>query len=801
MLSTLSPYDVLSAGKWRSALFTTFSLSLSFFEAVPLHALRRAGAQEISILADLVGYQASLAESGVADVGRTYDLVPLRATTGCFHPKVIVLEGEAGMRATVGSGNLTFGGWGFNIETVDYLAPEQVPEAFADLAEFLEYLDLHIQEGRIVVPNRPASVLAMAESCRRAARAAGSGRTRILHSFAGPIASQLATWAEDLGGATEITVVSPFFGSPEPVRDLAVALGCERVRVCVTGRAPEFFDFSGARAIGLEAHPVRSEAFLATKLLHAKVIEVICRSGRLILSGSANSTRPALITADNVEASVLRVVDDRSLFGWTAADPRSLEEGEGGVSDPLGGPCLSARFDGVMLTGRLFGQPRPGGLWQARLVSGPTHLGLPDVAVEEDGTFSVKAGAALSFSAFRATQIILGRVGYEIRGWVIFDQVLGAVQERGPLAEAMIRMLGGSEESDDLSVILSFFAINPTAFLQEDVGAPTTGGRGEGQAPSATGVVDLARLRPSSAFGESVGAVAPVGGVSAFERLLMSVRQHVRDAEPPRTALADAEELGEGEQIQGRDLGAISRWHVEAAIEALTGFIERLTGESPDFRRHSVSLLDFILFAAERSDAPADLKAAFLPRWIGLVRRGGRGAAEHADVLDRAFLAVLVSRVMDDPARATRTHAWLQEWCGGDLGEVWVASAMPAASGIREKRLQPAADDKTWAYALDTMTATRTGWMNVRRVQLALAGDGLMPDLPAALVEETAAIQRVLDGKSRPDRVMTMSTPSNWPACERCYRQLPVLARERIREHRIALAPCCARVLLNPFLD
>ncbi len=126
MLPQVSPYDVLCAGRWRAALLTTFSLSLSFFEAVPLHALRKAGAQDIGILADMTGYQASLAEAGVSGVGRTYDLVPVKVASGCFHPKIMILDGADGLRATVSSGNLTFGGWGYNVETLDLLVPTRL---------------------------------------------------------------------------------------------------------------------------------------------------------------------------------------------------------------------------------------------------------------------------------------------------------------------------------------------------------------------------------------------------------------------------------------------------------------------------------------------------------------------------------------------------------------------------------------------------------------------------------------------------------------------------------------------------
>jgi hypothetical protein len=41
--------------------------------------------------------------------------------------------------------------------------------------------------------------------------------------------------------------------------------------------------------------------------LHAKVFEVMCKRGRVLLSGSANVTRAALVGDRNIEACVLRV--------------------------------------------------------------------------------------------------------------------------------------------------------------------------------------------------------------------------------------------------------------------------------------------------------------------------------------------------------------------------------------------------------------------------------------------------------------------------------------------------------------
>lgn len=801
MIPLVSPYDVLRAGKWHAALLTTFSLSLSFFEAVPLHALRKAGAQDIGILADVVGYQASLAEAGVSDVGRTYDLVPLKAAGGCFHPKIMLLDGPDGLRATVGSGNLTFGGWGHNVETLDLLVPTLAPAAFADLADFLDYLALSIDEGSIAAPERPSLVSVMAEACRKAGRTKGDGKTRLVHTFDGPIVTQLAFHADALGGAKEITVVSPYFGSPEAVRALAVALDCGRVRVAVTGKAPEFFDFAAARILGLHAEPVRSDVFSSTALLHGKIIEVSCRHGRIVLSGSVNATRPALVTSDNVEASVLRVVDDRLTFGWCPADARDPSEGEGGESDPAGGPCLSARFDGGAIKGRLFGQTSPAGTWNARIAAGAFHAPLPPVDVATDGAFEIKPGATQSFrNLVRSAQLVLARDADEVRGWVVFDQILGAVRERGPVAEAMIRALAGSEEPDDIAVILSFFVANPGVFLDEDVGSPETGGGAQNPGSEPSGSVELASLRPTVAFTEEITSTFPVAGASAFERLLISMRRYVRDAPPPARALADADDLDETVQGDAGYAGALPRWRIDQVIEALAAFVEALPREGGEFRRHAVSLLDFLLFAAERSEEPDELKAVHLRRWIGIVR--GAGAAQgEPDVLDRSFVAVMASRVLADPVQAIRVHTWLQGWCRGVLESEWVSAVMPTSAGIRERRLDVEAGDDAWAEALRQTLATRTPWMDVNEVQRALAGVGPMPDLPIALAPEATILKQVVAGRVPAQRVVTLAFRSDKPACPKCYFNLPLLARERLREHRLAMAPCCGRVLLDPSME
>jgi hypothetical protein len=49
---TASLSDVLAGQRWEKALFTTYSLSLTFFESIVLRALREVECREIWVIAD-----------------------------------------------------------------------------------------------------------------------------------------------------------------------------------------------------------------------------------------------------------------------------------------------------------------------------------------------------------------------------------------------------------------------------------------------------------------------------------------------------------------------------------------------------------------------------------------------------------------------------------------------------------------------------------------------------------------------------------------------------------------------------
>ena len=120
----MNPVDLLSASSWTRVAFTTYSLSLSFFEAVVLDALVRGRASGALVLSDPEGIRAALSEEGARRVGRDYEIAPVvRKGPGICHPKVSVLAQKDDAHLLVGSGNLTFSGWGGNLEVIEHLHP------------------------------------------------------------------------------------------------------------------------------------------------------------------------------------------------------------------------------------------------------------------------------------------------------------------------------------------------------------------------------------------------------------------------------------------------------------------------------------------------------------------------------------------------------------------------------------------------------------------------------------------------------------------------------------------------------
>jgi hypothetical protein len=113
----ISARDFCRERGFPHALFLTYSFDPLFFERVPLRDLERGGSRNIVIAADAGQLREAMAQSleQLVHLGRSYVLAET-VTANTFHPKLIARLSPTEGRIWIGTGNLTYTGWGGNQE-------------------------------------------------------------------------------------------------------------------------------------------------------------------------------------------------------------------------------------------------------------------------------------------------------------------------------------------------------------------------------------------------------------------------------------------------------------------------------------------------------------------------------------------------------------------------------------------------------------------------------------------------------------------------------------------------------------
>lgn len=647
--SGIHPLDVLRASRWSRALFGTYALSLGFFEAAPLHALRRAGASDIRILADVSGVVGALGEAGAREVGRSYAVDPVLVDGGCFHAKLMLLDGEAGPRMAIGSGNLTFGGWGRNLELVEVLAPETAPAAFRDMANFLSELR---QTDRVTSVAQP-TLSSWAATMRGAAGEAGP---RVLHNLRTPLAEQIADTAQELGGARRLTIASPYFGRTRAVARLATLLGVEQVCVHVPARLPmggEHFDFRnepGSCAVFVEELEEPSP-----RAMHAKMIEVVCADATLSISGSVNASGPALSSARNVELAIVRTME-RQLRIRPAEMPPAPATDREESADGLADLVLTATLVGRRLEGLILSRDCAGA-WSARLDATGEFRELGDVEVGPNARFAVDVQSAdeIGFGSRRAV-LLLQRAGRRVSGFVTFPDLIELSRRYGARAGSILRVVNGSDDDEDLAGALEYFASHADDAL-------TPWRSGAERAPGAADaederVVQLDRLASRSRT-EPERTWPDPGGAGAMERLLAALRRTLATgrAGQGRTAADEEDDARSGERPSGR------QERTDGIFAQLCDALEPRVPEDPVAELHRLADLG-VFVLSRRPDA--ERLAEFASWWCRMASRHLRCPADRPDLRLTATILILVDAL---PRRATKAARHrLASIVGGDLG-------------------------------------------------------------------------------------------------------------------------------------
>lgn len=472
---SIAPLELIGAHSWRRATFTTYSFSASFAEAVLVEALMRQGVADITILTDPLGYRMALRERGAVRIGREYVVHPVAVRQGCFHPKLMVLEADDATHVTVGSNNLTFGGWSANLECVEHIHTVGMAAAVGDVGRFFATLaDMpNCQHDARTYCRDLGARLA-------AAAAAGSndGVVRVLSSVEGSISDRLQAAAAELGGAKALTIASPYW-EVRAIERLANALKVREIRAHVplaSVPAPAGMDWPRD---GKTVRPVRVGHLAvegsATRGLHAKLFEVVCANGRLVLSGSANATDAALTqggtTVRNVEVCVLRT-DRRAGRCWSVknakvpAKPKVALEAEG--DEAKVGVLVAAHVDGG-IEGRIL---TPWNAISAKATMEVARRALTIGTVDVlDGAFVIAVGQLddEELSLEGRIQLRLESGDDVAEGFVTAPDFSAIRGRAGKALPSMLAVLKNLQTPEDVLAVMEFFRANPDALRTQSV--------------------------------------------------------------------------------------------------------------------------------------------------------------------------------------------------------------------------------------------------------------------------------------------------------------------------------------------
>ncbi len=334
----------------RRAALCTFDLEPSRFEAVLLPELtRRRRWFRTLVLADGASLQKQgvLAQRGAAS---SYELAPVRLKgAGVFHPKLIVLQAGTRLLAGIGSGNLTTGGLGGNLELMLFATNED-KDGDALTGSAVQFLRDLVHSRRVLMP---PSAKRFIERMSLSSSVELNGP--VLHNLAKPLLDQLA--AGRPGRVTRVAVVSPWHSAsvstdgvePSVLTAVGKALGGRPIvftqglggKAPALGKATEVCILRSAVRDGAEDLEPDSGVTAEQRphrpaRLHAKAYLAVGQSNATLWFGSANCTTPALRQVagkGNVEL-LARVALDRRSLARLDADLEAMFESPTGEIQP-----------------------------------------------------------------------------------------------------------------------------------------------------------------------------------------------------------------------------------------------------------------------------------------------------------------------------------------------------------------------------------------------------------------------------------------------------------------------------------
>ncbi len=529
----------------------------------------------------------------------------------------------------------------------------------------------------------------------------------------------------------------------------------------------------------------------AERRLHAKVFEIICRRGRLLLTGSANGTNAALGHEGNIEACVLRILRDPATgWRWVAAEPpepmSATVDAEKEELNRVG--VLRAVLDGDQVTGQVLTPRMSGDASVYHLAALGPEL-LANAVLDSEGVFCITA-LGLEKSSWRGGRLVLrvtDPTGRQAEGFVSLANFTEIVRRGGHVAPRLLAVIFGNDTPEDIPAILSWFLEDPKRLSPESE-EKTSHGVGRDESDSET-------LVPVAALGGELPDAQPTAIAASRDRQWSRFLDQVFAAfrEPRESFYStgdDSREDDEADEPRSREkMPDALNLASEKAFGTFSQLFELLTkDDSPP--RYAEVAFDLTGYICARL-APDLVRArAWLVAVIRAWLKSGVQSERREDVA-AAILTVLGTA--PDPERTRWARQSLLR-----LGyEPW--GIPPPAQNVRNyMTVLPQREDFAvlWAKVREVRTLEEQLHAYVKALKSGVVSPNSYPDLPEAAPDVWPVLAQAL--RSTQARKKLLFIKNSEDRCPIHYTLLPLLEIDKLKTIGIAKTNnCCGRIVIR----
>ena len=284
---------------YHSSIFLSYGINLPFYESVILRRLWKTNSRNNLVFIDAHRYQDTIHyfRDAIGYIGKRYLVVPVNVGAyQTFHPKLILLLGVDRGRLIIGSGNLTFNGYGDNLEVFTLFDWARNQTQHGGVFSFIWNMINRIQEDWGYSEQTKRMLQKAEYQSQWLQNTNDDPNPPLLSSYTSSIFKGIKA-VLDGKVVNKITIISPFIdGHAQGIRSLYSEFNPSQIDLILQANRT-VVDVQNIQALISEGIPLNLfQAFEESRYIHAKIYLFETAEDILMFSGSANCTQSGLLS-------------------------------------------------------------------------------------------------------------------------------------------------------------------------------------------------------------------------------------------------------------------------------------------------------------------------------------------------------------------------------------------------------------------------------------------------------------------------------------------------------------------------